>query len=217
MKSLIKILIPAAVLLGSCSSDIYKDKSFFSKNNLSGQTLAILPVEVSFTGNLPKNWDADRVEREERERSLQYQEGIYEDLLFNASAKSRSRKAEVTVLDVRAVNQKLREHGISLKESSRISTAELAEVLGADMIIRSRVDNVRYMSKAAATGINVGASILEGMVNKGSTTGIYAPRAVSGESDMDISLYHASRESAVARVDGSQRLRVNKLPVYVRN
>jgi len=41
--------------------------------DLSGQTLAVLPAEVSYRGKLPKDWDADRVLKMERAQNFKRQ------------------------------------------------------------------------------------------------------------------------------------------------
>lgn len=119
-------------------------------------------------------------------------------------------------MDLRVVNDKLAEKGISLHESFKLPSDELVKILGTDMLIRGRVQNVRYMSEAAATGINIGTSILEGIFRRGGTS-VYGPRARSEDIDMDLSLYHSSRPEAVARINNQHRLRVRALPVYVKN
>lgn len=214
-----KIVLPflfAVFILSSCSSTVYKDKTFFSNHKLSGQTLAILPVEVIYTGNLPKNWTDEHIVKLEKEQSTQLQEGIYEDFLFHASGKEKKKKWAVKLMDLRVVNDKLAENGISLHESFKLPSDELAKILGTDMLIRGRVQNVRYMSEAAATGINIGTSVLEGIFRRGGTS-VYGPRVRSEDSDMDLSLFHSSRPEAVARINNQHRLRVRALPVYVKN
>ena len=218
MKNLFKILIPLSLVFGACSN-VYTDKSFFSNNNLNGQTLAVLPVEVVFSGNLPRSWNSARLEKERYERSVAFQDAVYQDLLFKASRKPKAGKAHVKLMDPRVVNEKLFAKGFNPQDTWDVSSADLAGILGVDMVIRGRVENVRYMSQAAAIGINTGASVLEGILNKGNTESptVGVPRAVSSESDMDLALYHVSRESAVARVVDPERLNVRKLPVYVMN
>ena len=216
MKIIIQFILPAVLILSSCSSNVYKNKAFFSQTKLSGQALAILPVEVIYTGNLPRNWTDQHVADLEKEQSFQLQERIYEEFLFNASSREIKKKWPVKLMDLRLINDKLAQKGISIQESWKLPSQELAAILGADMLIRTRVQNVRYMSQAAATGINIGASILEGILNRGGTS-VYGPRARAAETDMDVSLYHSSRPEAVARIDRQNKLKIKGLPVYVKN
>lgn len=216
MKHFIKLLIPGLLLLASCSSKVYKDKAFFSRPEPGTQILAVLPAEVIFTGNLPKNWGMDRVSKMEIEQSGKIQESIYDDLLFHATSSDLRNKWSVKLMDFRLINSKLEENGISIKDSWKLSSAELAKILGANMLIRTRVQNKRIMSEAAAAGINVGASVLRGVLNNGSSTG-YVPGARASENDMSLSLYHSSKSEAVARISSERKLRAKKLPVYVRN
>ncbi|HQT22846.1 MAG: hypothetical protein B7X86_07665 [Sphingobacteriales bacterium 17-39-43] len=216
MKHFIKLFLPGLLLLASCSSKVYKDKAFFSKPEPGTQVLAVLPAEVIFTGNLPKNWGPDRVSKMEIEESSKIQESIYDDLLFRATSSDLRNKWSVKLMDYRLINSKLQENGISIKDSWKLSSAELAKILGADMLIRTRVKNNRIMSEAAAAGINVGVSVLRDVISSGSGP-VYVPRARASENDMSLSLYHSSKSEAIARISSERKLRARKLPVYVKN
>ncbi|MDP3469509.1 MAG: hypothetical protein Q8S11_14305 [Daejeonella sp.] len=216
MKNFIKLILPGLLLLASCSSKVYKDKTFFSKAEPGTQILAVLPAEVIFTGNLPKNWGPDRVSQMELEQSGQIQESLYDDLLFRATSSRVRNKWSVKLMDFRLINSKLEENGISIRDSWKVPSAELAKILGVDMIIRTRVQNNRIMSEAAAAGINVGVSVLRDVISSSSGP-VYVPRARASENDMSLSLYHSSKPEAVSRISSERKLRVRKLPVYVKN
>lgn len=216
MKSYYALILLTVLSLTSCNSNVYTDKAFFSGSRPGPQSLAILPVEVIFSGNLPKNWDADWIVQMESEQSVEFQEAIYQDLLFHASNRTIRHKWDVTMMDIRVINAKLKEQGITLQDSWKLPSDELAKILGADMLVIARIQNVRYMSQAAATGINVGASILEGVISRGGSS-VFVPRALAGDSDMSLSLYHVSKPQAVARIKSEKKFKVRKLPVYVKN
>jgi hypothetical protein len=205
------------LVVTACNSNIYKDKSFLSKADLSGQTLAVLPAEVSYRGKLPKDWDADRVLKMEREESSKLQQAIYDDFLYHASDKAIRQKWDIKLMDIKVVNDKLAQSGVSIHDSWKLPSDELAKIIGFDMIIRAKVQNMRYMSQAAATGINVGVSVLEAILSRSNTSSGYFPYAVAGAIDLDLSLYHSSQATAITRFDSKRKLRVRKLPVYVRN
>ena len=217
MKSLIIPILPLVLIVTACNSNVYKDKSFFSKANLSGQTLAVLPAEVSYSGKLPKDWDADRVLKMENAESSKLQQAIYDDFLYHASEKAIRQKWDIKLIDIKVVNDKLAQSGVSIHDSWKLPSDKLAKIIGTDMIIRAKVQNMRYMSQAAATGINVGVSVIETILSRRNTSAGIFPHAVAGEVDMDLSLYHSSQATAITRFDSKRKLRVRKLPVYVRN
>jgi hypothetical protein len=218
MRNIIKLVLPGLLLLASCSSKVYKDKAFFSRPGPGTQILAVLPAEVIFTGNLPRNWGPDRISKMELEQSRKIQESIYDELLFRAKGRDVRNKWSVRLMDFRLINSKLEENGISIMDSRKVPSAELARILGADMLIRARVQNTRIMSEAAAAGINVGVSILRGVLNNGnSTTHVPGAGARATENDMTLSLYHYSKSEAVARINSERKLRIRKLPVFVKN
>ena len=217
MKPLITLIFPVVLVIASCSSNVYRDKSFFSNTNISGQSLAVLPAEVIYTGNLPKNWDSDRIEKMEGEASVRLQQEVYDDFIYHASDRILRKKYDIRLIDTKVVNDRLEKNGITLKDSWKLPSEEIAKIVGADMVIRVRVENVRYMSQAAAAGINIGATVLEGVLNRGNNGGIGIPRTRSARTDMDLSLYHSSQSNAIVRFDAERELRTNRLPVYVRN
>lgn len=218
MKSVIKLGLVLIVLsFVSCSGKVYKDKSFFSDSKPGVQSLAALPAEIIFTGNLPKNWNTERITKMESEQSYAIQESVYDQLLLHAKSNTIRSKWEVSVMDYRIINSKLESSGISLKDSWKIPSNELAKILGTDMLVRAKVQNQRIMSEAAAAGINVGVSVLRDVLSSSTASPVYVPRAKANESDMSLTLYHSSRPSAVARVSSEKKLKVKKLPVYVRN
>ncbi|MES3019804.1 MAG: hypothetical protein V4721_18595 [Bacteroidota bacterium] len=217
MKHVALLFLPAILVIASCNSNVYKDKLFFSKADLSGQALAVLPADVTYSGNLPRSWSEDRVVKMEKEESLRLQQQVYDDFLYHASDKVVRKKWNIKLVDIKVVNDRLEKAGISLKDSWRLPSEEIARIVGTDMVVRTRVENVRYMSQAAATGINIGASVIEGLLNKGSNSSVGVPRTRSGKTDMDLSLYHSSKPEAIVRFDAERRLRTSKLPVYVKN
>ncbi len=216
MKHFIKLFIPILILLASCSSNVYQDEAFFSKPGPGGRTLAVLPAEVVFTGNLPKNWSPDRISKMEIEQSRKIQESVYDDLLFHATSKKVRNKWGVKLMDFRVINNKLEENGISIQDSWKVSSAELANILGADMLVRIRANNKRIMSEAAAAGINVGVSVLHDVLSSSSAP-VYWSGARASENDLSLSLYHSSKAEAVSRISAERKLRVKKLPVYVKS
>lgn len=216
MKTFILFILPALLFIGSCSPHVYKDKEFFSQAKLNEQTLAIMPVEVIYSGKFPKDWTAEYVAKLKEEQSIQLQEEIYEDFLFHASRKEIKKKWEVNLIDLHKLNDKLSQNGISLEESYRIPSDKLVDLLGVDMLVRGRVQNVRHMSQAAATGINIGVSVLEGILSKGGTS-VYGGRARARDLEIDLSLYHSSKQEAVSRITRQEKLKIRNLPVYVKN
>ena len=148
----------------------------------------------------------------ELEESLQIQESIYNDFLFHSRANVPNKWA-VKMMDYRFINNKLEERGISIRDSWKLSSSELAQVLGVDMLIRARVKNERIMSKAAAMGINVGVSVIRDVFsNSGSSLEVTDTKA--SENEMSISLYHSSKREAIARVADHKKLKIRKLPIY---
>lgn len=166
MKKYIVYTVLAACLLQACSSQVYNNKSYVSNNDLSGKRVAVLPVEVEFTGRLPKGYSlGDKMAAEETE-STAIQNLIYSEYLYKSASKSKSRKA-VQLINVDQVNSRLRDKGIDVREAWAMNPDSLGKLVGADMVLKVRVKKDRIMSESAAFGIDVATNVIGGLLNRG--------------------------------------------------
>ncbi len=202
-------------MLSGCSGRLYKDQSFLSQANLSNQKVAVVPVEVNLTGNFPKTWTADKIAMMKKEGSVRYQEEIYQDFLLKSKSRPVKKKWKVELMDVQEVNQRLAKNNVSVEDSWKMTSRELAEILGTAMIVRGKIQTHRNMSEGAAAGINAGAAILESLLSKDADN-VSGSRVVrANKSNIRLSLYHHDKSEPIAWLDDSWS--VNRLPVYISN
>ncbi|HEY1024997.1 MAG TPA: hypothetical protein VGE26_07525 [Sphingobacteriaceae bacterium] len=157
-------------LVQSCSKSVYNNESYIRTSNLSGKKVAILPADVEFTGNLPKGYTPDKKKLTEEKESTEIQNMVYREYLYR-SKRGRKKQQPVEMINVDQVNSRLRENGISARESWTMNPDSLGKLVGADMVLRVTVKKDRIMSDAASLGIGVAATVLENIFsNHGTTT-----------------------------------------------
>lgn len=165
MNNLYRGILAAAILLQSCSSQVYNNKSYLEANDIRGKKVAILPAKVEFTGRLPQGYSSEKKMSDEEKESLVIQNLIYSEYLYRARKNKRSQKS-VELINPDQVNSKLKTAGISTRESWDISPEDLAKMTGADLVLQVRVRKDRIMSETASLGIGVATTVLGSILNK---------------------------------------------------
>ena len=161
----ILMLAIAGVLLQSCSRDVYNNNTYIASNATAGHTVAILPVEVDLTGRLPKGYTRENELRDEENESIAIQNMIYSEYLFKAKSTNK-KKASVKLMNTELVNSKLKENGINTRQSWEMNPDSLGKLLGADLVLKIRVQKRRVMSETASLGIGVATTVLDRVLDK---------------------------------------------------
>jgi hypothetical protein len=134
---------------------------YYTNNNIKQypvKSVAILPVEMIYTGNLPKNMKAEDIAKIEEEESRMFQQSLYSNLINFAG--SRKKPSEVNFQPMSKTLQLLAENNISVRDSWAKDPDQLAKLLGVDGVIRTRVTKNRYMSDLASAGVSVVNEVL---------------------------------------------------------
>jgi len=155
------ILLFFALILPSCSKNYYQVKSFKDKSRIH-QKIAVLPVEMVFSGLQPFDLTEEEVLQQEIAESKAFQISLYNELVRRRETSKKG--PHIEMMRISQVNKTI-ENEMSIKESWEIPPEEMAELLGVDAVLRSRVEKKRYFSDLASYGIDV-ASKLIGLLTK---------------------------------------------------
>ncbi|NJO25395.1 MAG: hypothetical protein HC867_05935 [Bacteroidia bacterium] len=155
-------LLPASILslfivIISCSRKHYTS-SFFDQQTAGHRKIAVLPSEMVFTGNLPKELTKEDVAKIEEQESRAFQMALYSNILQHAN--SRKYYMSVDVQDVNKTINTLQENNISFRESWKTDDKRLLDLLGVDAIVRMQITKKRYMSDYASYGVTVARDII---------------------------------------------------------
>lgn len=149
-------LLALSFLALSCTTVDYRSPRFTAQAG-GHQTIAVLPFEMIFTGKAPAGLTAAQIQRIEEAESLAFQTSLYFRLL-NRVGKGR---IAIDVQQVEETNRILAGHGIGIRDSWAMTPQALADVLGVDAVVRTRVQKTRYISDLTSYGIDVGIHVLD--------------------------------------------------------
>lgn len=157
-------LITIIILLSSCGAQRYTASNFEAATD-NHELVAIMPVQMVFTGRQPKKLTEADIQAIEEAESEAFQVSLYNAILSKAS------KMPVQFQSLNETNRILADNNISIRESWTYNDTELAKMLGVDAIVRMRVEKQRYMSDLAAFGVDMAQQLLF-VLNQG---GLWAP------------------------------------------
>ena len=155
MKRITPLLL--VVSLTACTAVDYTSPRF-PEVALDHQSVAVLPVEMMFTGKAPKRLTAEDIMLIEEGESLAFQSSLY-DYLLNRSSLHRRRPIWISIQPIEMTNRLLSEEGLAIRDTWMLPAEELAELLGVDAVVRTRVRKTRYLSDLASFGIAVGIHV----------------------------------------------------------
>ena len=157
-KTLHFILGLFGLFLFSCGHKYYT-ASNFEEQTMEHKMVAVLPAEMIFTGNQPKNLTPEDVAAIEEDESRMFQVSLYNNILTYAN--TRKYVTTVNFQDVSTTQKLMEEKNITIRDSWKKSDRELAQLLGVDAVIRMRIQKQRYMSDMASYGVDMGTRILQ--------------------------------------------------------
>lgn len=152
------LLFSIGLLLCACSAQKYT-ASDFDTITADHEMVAVLPVEMVFTGKQPKDLTEEDIHNIEVAESKAFQISLQNALLDKASDK------RIHFQEIEQSNKLLLDNDLSIRESWSMPGDTLAGLLGVEAVVRMRVKKKRYMSNLASFGIDVAEQILEKMAD----------------------------------------------------
>ena len=157
-KKVLLLSIVLIVFLTQFCSRRWRANPIFLEKTANHRIIAVLPIEIVFTGKQPKKLTADQIDEIEEAESLAFQASLYRLLCLE-----QGRYRHPIVIDIQPVektNDILEDQGLSIRDTWKMEQVELSRILKVDAVVRSRVEKKRYMSGLASFGLEVGAAIL---------------------------------------------------------
>jgi hypothetical protein len=158
MKRQLILAIAAFVVLGaSCRRKAYVPSPAEEKT-ASHRVIAVLPVEMIYTGTRPKNITDSAIVKLEESESRVFQQFLHDNILRNGN--NDRYMLMVSVQNYINTNSILKDNKITIRESWHKTDEELAGILKVDAVVRMKVQEKRYMSDAASMGIDYGRQVV---------------------------------------------------------
>jgi len=151
------LLLISIALLSSCSKDYFIADQFKQKT-ANHRTIAILPFQVTTTGNLPQDITEEQLQEIRDAESRAFQISLYNEIL--ASTQSGSKPLKIDVQSPELTVSLLSEGIMNFNDINSRDPQLLASMLGVDALVSSSVEKTRYMSDLASFGISLGRKLL---------------------------------------------------------
>ena len=158
MKSRNIPLVAMLLFVGSCSTANYQSLQLDERAQ-HHQIIAVLPFEIIFSGDPPRNLTAQQITEIEDAESVAFQEAYYYRLLNQASV-HRKHPITIEIQPAETTNRLLEDAGISVRESWGLSAKSLARVLRVDAVISTSVQKTRYLSDMESFGVEAGLQVV---------------------------------------------------------
>lgn len=124
----------------------------------SHKILAIVPFQMTMTGNLPEGMTPEAIASIEEAESKAFQLSLFDQIMRRTGI--RKKDIAINLQGINKTNKLLKEAGISIRDSWDETPEDLAKILGVDAIVRTRVSKKKYMSDMASMGIEIAEDIL---------------------------------------------------------
>jgi hypothetical protein len=149
-------LFSVAVVLGACGSA----KQFTSKDTETEKikSIAILPVQVNFTGTLPRKMTQSMLDSLKRQQGLSFQRSLQANLLRYSGEKNKL--AGVNFQSIDKTNGLLEKNRLDPATVNNMDPDELARLLQVDAVVKMNVTSNRMMSEMVSLGLGTLKNIL---------------------------------------------------------
>lgn len=155
-----KHLIPLfmiAIALAACSRAYYKTGSYdyFADKH---RVLAILPVQTITYGRMPERPSEEEIRAIEDAESRAFQVSLYTNITERTGGNFGN--IHVDIQHYSETNARLKEAGMSARDSWERSSTELAQILGVDAVVRTTVEKERYLTNLESFGVSVASTLV---------------------------------------------------------
>lgn len=152
----IAFAILVLTFLAGCKS--YFMATDFDTRTANHKTIAILPFEMIFTGVKPEKLTNEDIQIIEEGESKAFMISFYNEIL--RSTKSGKKPIRVNVQHFDKTLSILKTNSIDIRSSWKEDPGKLAQMLGVDAVVKTRIEKYRLMSDLASYGIDLGTRIL---------------------------------------------------------
>lgn len=154
MKTLYLLLF-STILFSSCHN--YYVAHDFNQRTANHRTIAVVPMEMIFTGTTPRKLTAEDILKIEEGESRAFMISMYNEIL--RSTRGGKKPIRVSVQSVSNTLSILEGSDFSIRDSWKMSSMQLAHLLGVDAVVQGSITKKRYMSDLASFGIDLGTQI----------------------------------------------------------
>jgi len=149
--SLFLVSIFILFVLNSCNQNIYLASNFEAKTN-QHQLIAVLPVAIEMNGATHHPLEDDARELIETKESLLFQRELFNEIL--RSTNNNRKPLRINLQDYNTTLKILEEANLNIRDSWYLTSSEMAEILGVDAVVRSKVVKNHYLTNMQSFAIS---------------------------------------------------------------
>jgi hypothetical protein len=142
----------------SCSTPYYLSGDF-DYRTADHDEVAILPVDVIFSGKIPADLSEADIQTIEVAEARAFQISMHNEIL--RSTKGGKKPLRVDIQHYSTTQKLLQEHGLEVWQTWEADPAELAGILGVDAVVKARVEKMRFLTDLESYGIEVAIRVAE--------------------------------------------------------
>ena len=135
----------------------------FAERTPHHQIVAILPVQLTYTGRLPTDWTEARADTLRRLEAELLQNSLLSALLNRVSSPGRTYRVDFQAPTT--TNNRLRSAGIEPYRAYAEDPAKVAATLGVDALVTTAVTKERYLSDETSAIISTANDLLSSVSN----------------------------------------------------
>lgn len=162
---ILQIILPALLIaFYGCKPSYYIANDFNSKTR-SHKRVAVIPVEMEFTGQKPKKLTDAQIDSLELVESKMFQESLFNNLLKYSTTNKGTVKVEF--VDYSRTNKMLEDSGIKIRDAWAEDPSKLARLLNVDAVVKTKIVKQRNMSDLASLGIQTAGKFINAALGGG--------------------------------------------------
>ena len=154
--------------LSACRNQFVTSNYEHTKEN--HHLIAVIPMQSTFTGNIPEEVTEEDIRLIEEAESVRFQEVVMNALIYESGI--RRNDIGVGFQSIQVTNNKLEKMGISIRDAWTMDPIALADSLGVDAIVRGFVSKNRFLSDIESMKISITESALRSIA---ASTGVNLP------------------------------------------
>lgn len=162
MRLVTTLFLLAVLIATGCAPAAYQAENF-EQRTAGHQTIAVLPLQLTYTGRLPTDWSEAKADSLRRQESLLLQTSL-QTALLNRVRNSR-RTFRVDLLATTTTNNRLRAAGIEPHLAYLEDPAVLVATLGVDAIVVTAVNKERFLSEEASFVVSTANTVISTIGN----------------------------------------------------
>ena len=188
------LLLPAVLFsfltIISCSSSRNATDDF-KQTTANHQVVALLPIQLAYSGELPKEMKPDEIKALQERESEKIQEQLYFELLRNNHPRKRYSKV-ITYQSLQTTNSVLKEKGISTEDIYKKDAREIATLLNVDAVLFTKIERRILIADKTNIAINAGQRTVDWVLSAAGKN-IRTPNLPAGRIYFSIALNEAEK------------------------